>query len=56
MQKILELRAHAQQQLGPRFDLKGFHRAVLTNGELPLAILERQVNRWIEAQRAPSGT
>jgi uncharacterized protein (DUF885 family) len=47
MQKILELRARAQQRQREEFDIKDFHRVVLTNGALPLGILEAQVNAWL---------
>ena len=49
--KILELREKARRALGPKFDIKGFHAAVLENGALPLDVLEEQVNAWIETQR-----
>ena len=32
------------QALGDRFDIKGFHAAVLENGALPLDVLEQQVD------------
>jgi uncharacterized protein (DUF885 family) len=51
MLKILDLRQRAMEQLGDRFDLKAFHRVVLTNGSMPLEILERVVDDWIQAQR-----
>ncbi len=44
--KILELRDRAQARLGARFSRKGFHDVVLSNGSIPLAILERIVNEW----------
>jgi uncharacterized protein (DUF885 family) len=47
--KIAALREKAQAALGERFDLRGFHGAVLDNGPLPLAMLEQQVERWIRA-------
>jgi uncharacterized protein (DUF885 family) len=49
--KILELRQKAQTELGPKFDLKGFHDVVLDSGRLPLDLLERQVDTWIAAQK-----
>ena len=52
MLKILELRGRAQQQLGPKFDLRDFHDAVLKNGALPLEILEQVVDRYIAARKA----
>lgn len=53
--KIQELRARAHEQLGPKFNLKAFHEAVLGSGPLPLDILERNVNEWIAEQKKTSG-
>ncbi|MCA1799476.1 MAG: DUF885 domain-containing protein [Xanthomonadaceae bacterium] len=50
MNKILELRAHAQERLGDAFDISEFHNVVLTNGALPLDILERVVDDWIASK------
>jgi uncharacterized protein (DUF885 family) len=49
--KILELRARAKEALGAKFDLKAFHDEVVDSGALPLDILEKRVNAWIEASR-----
>ncbi len=49
--KILELREKAKQALGARFDLRGFHDAVLGSGALPLDVLEQQVDAWIASRR-----
>jgi uncharacterized protein (DUF885 family) len=49
--KILELRARAQRELGPKFDLRAFHDAVLDQGPLPLDMLEAKINEWIAAQK-----
>lgn len=54
MLKILELRARAKTELGEKFDLKQFHKVVLGSGAMPLAILERQVDRWIARTKASS--
>lgn len=48
MNKILELRTHAKTKLGEQFDIREFHDVVLTNGAVPLNILEELVNQWIE--------
>ena len=52
MIKILDLRKRAEDRLGPKFDLKAFHEAVLKNGALPLDLLDREVTSWIEATGA----
>lgn len=49
--KIAELRKRAESELGPRFDIRDFHEAVLSEGALPLDILEEQVTRYIAAKR-----
>jgi len=51
MLKILELRERAKTQLGPKFDLRDFHDAVLKNGSLPLEVLEQVVNDYIAAKK-----
>ena len=45
--KIEELRERARAQLGDRFDIKGFHDAILLAGPVPLDIMERNVDAWI---------
>jgi uncharacterized protein (DUF885 family) len=49
--KILELRALAQKELGPKFDIRDFHDVVLRNGTIPLDILEEKVRNWIAQSR-----
>jgi uncharacterized protein (DUF885 family) len=53
--KFRELRTLAEQQLGDRFDVRGFHDAALGQGAVPLGQLTAQVHRWIETQRAAGG-
>jgi uncharacterized protein (DUF885 family) len=47
---ISRLRAKAQAALGPKFDIKGFHREVLMTGALPMAVLEAKIDRWVAQQ------
>jgi len=50
--KIRELRARAEKELGPKFDLRRFHDAVIDEGAMPLDALEAQIDRWIAAEKA----
>jgi uncharacterized protein (DUF885 family) len=50
--RIRELRNQAQQRLGPRFDIRRFHDAVLRNGRIPLDVLENEVNTYVTAAAA----
>ena len=54
MLKMLELRDRAKAALGDAFDLAQFHDAVLGHGELPLALLEQQVDAYIARTREPA--
>ena len=46
--KILELRKKAQDKMKDKFDIKVFHQKILESGVLPLALLEKKINNWIE--------
>ncbi|HEX9944730.1 MAG TPA: DUF885 domain-containing protein [Thermoanaerobaculia bacterium] len=50
--KIRELRSYAQQELGPRFDLRAFHDHLLGHGQLPLDLLEKSVKAWVAEVKA----
>lgn len=50
--KIVELRKRAETELGPKFDIRDFHEAVLNQGALPLDVLVEQVNRYIATRKA----
>jgi len=45
--KIRALRAKAERELGPKFDVRAFHDAVLRDGSLPLDVLDERVSAWI---------
>lgn len=51
MFKILELRDRAKAALGPKFDIRTFHDAILVNGPMPLDVLEQQIDAWIADQK-----
>jgi uncharacterized protein (DUF885 family) len=46
--EIIELREKARKALGDRFSLRDYHNVVLTTGVVPLAILAREVDRYVE--------
>jgi uncharacterized protein (DUF885 family) len=49
--KIKQLRARAETELGPKFDIREFHAEVLKDGSVPLDVLEAKVDRWIAAKK-----
>jgi uncharacterized protein (DUF885 family) len=52
--KILDLRERARRELGDKFDIHGFHDAVLDQGALPLDVLETKVVSWINSRKVAS--
>ena len=48
MLEIQRIRANAEQALGKRFDIRGFHDQVLGSGPLPMPLLEQKINTWVE--------
>ncbi|MFT5138373.1 MAG: hypothetical protein ACI8XV_003425 [Arenicella sp.] len=48
---IQRLRKLAEDELGDKFDIRGFHDAVLDGGSLPLSMLDRKVKQWIAGQK-----
>jgi len=52
MTEILRLRAHAQEELGDKFDIRDFHDVVLGNGAVPMSVLNVLVEDYIEAKLA----
>ena len=49
--KIRALRAKAELELGPDFDIKQFHNHVLETGCVPLALLEAKIDSWIATNK-----
>ncbi len=50
--EITKLRREAEEALGPKFDIKGFHRLVLTSGQVPLPVLRELVMDWVAQRKA----
>ncbi len=47
MNKILDLREMAKKKLGDKFDIRQYHDLIVTNGPLPMDIMEDMVNSWV---------
>ena len=54
--RILQLRTEAERQLGPKFDIRDFHEVVLSNGAVPLEVLEHAVRDWVAHTAVEKGT
>lgn len=50
--EIQRLRADAERRLGARFEIKGFHDALLEAGAVSLPTLREQVERWVSTAAA----
>ena len=48
--KLKELRKIAEEKLGSKFNIKEFHDKVLENGAIPLPLLEKKINEWIQSK------
>lgn len=49
--KIKDLRTKYQKQLGSKFNIASFHDEILSQGCLPLGVLERKMAQWAESQK-----
>ena len=49
--EIFRLRDKARTSLGPRFNLKEFHNAVLSAGTVPLTVLEHEIDAYIRSKQ-----
>jgi uncharacterized protein (DUF885 family) len=48
--EIMRLRAEAERRLGPAFDIKGYHDALLVSGAMTLPLLAEVVEEWIDSK------
>ena len=44
-------RARASAALGENFDLRRFHDRMLSNGAIPLSLLEAEISAWIDDEQ-----
>lgn len=49
--KIMELRERLSNELGDKFDIKGFHDEILKDGPVPMSLLEEKLNKWAALQK-----
>ena len=49
--EIKALRKYAEQELGPRFDIRAFHDQILSEGALPLDVLDTRIRAWVAAEK-----
>jgi len=52
--EIARLRRHAEERLGPRFDIKAFHDTVLGSGAVSLPVLRGLVDDWLDSGTKPA--
>ena len=50
--EIMRIRREAEEALGDRFDIKGFHDTVLGSGLVPLETLDRMIKDWVASVQA----
>ena len=53
--EIQRMRREAEAALDGRFDIKGFHDAILGSGLMPLPVLDRVVRTWVDERRGAAG-
>ncbi|MDM4765789.1 DUF885 domain-containing protein [Pelomonas sp. SE-A7] len=53
--EISKLRREAEAALGARFDIKAFHRLILTSGQVPMSVLGELVRDWVGKQKGKAG-
>jgi uncharacterized protein (DUF885 family) len=48
--KITELKTKYIKSLGPKFEIKKFHDAILQVGSVPLSVFETYMDNWANEQ------
>jgi uncharacterized protein (DUF885 family) len=52
---ISRIRRRAEETLGNNFDIRSFHDRILESGSIPLPLLEKRIDQWIDEQHKPEG-
>ena len=52
---ISRIRRRAEDTLGNNFDIRSFHDRILESGSIPLPLLEKRIDQWIDEQHKPEG-
>lgn len=50
MMNFQQARANAEEALGDKFDIRGFHDVVLGAGAVPMPVMHARVERWVREQ------
>ena len=53
--KFLELRARATEELDEQFDIRDFHDTIMMTGGVPLDMLDREIDRFIDSVTSGTG-
>jgi uncharacterized protein (DUF885 family) len=56
MRKFVAERERARRALGPKFDLREYHKLALSSGYIPLWALDQKVTAWIQSKSGESVT
>lgn len=54
--QIVKLRQYAKDQLGDKFDIRGFHDEVLSGGAVPMDVLSTRIHNWIDQQKTQASS
>ncbi len=54
--EIARLRRKAEEALGNSFDIRRFHAAVIGSGAMPMVVLEKHIDWWIDQEKAGEET
>ena len=47
--KMWELRSKAEATFKDEFEIREYHEKILENGGIPLNVLEKKIDEWLEA-------